>query len=142
MPDGPGSQAVGHFATASGGFTSALAEPWYDVPAAYSPAGRLHLRPREAVRWARLHAERDPTFLSEESWRWLHVPDKGQPWACGWMRHDSGLRWMRGSNWMWYAMAVFDPRDGRALFVAGNSDRVHDLDTLGPILGRVGFGIK
>lgn len=97
-----------------------------DNPAALGPAGRAHASFADMLRY--LAAHRDwPNFLRRESWDALHTPPFGGPYAMGWLVRDDGGLWHNGSNTLWYAEAMFNPRTGVTAFAATNDGRVGEV---------------
>ncbi|GAA5065318.1 beta-lactamase family protein [Roseibacterium beibuensis] len=115
-----GDQPLGHRAPLIGGLRAVPPGPRADNIAALGPAGRVHLSTADMLRYLAAHAQRDPMFLSAESWDKLHRAAGPGDYALGWAEVGGILR-HSGSNTMWFANARFDPARGCASFVAVNS---------------------
>ena len=93
-----------------------------DNPAAYGPAGRVHLALDEWGRFLRGHL-RDGTFLSAESRARLHKSD-ARGFAMGWFhRRDGDERRLvhTGSNTAWFAQATLVPERGVGVGIVCNA---------------------
>jgi CubicO group peptidase (beta-lactamase class C family) len=122
---GPGLEAI-----ANGQDTGALTPfppgPMADNPIVLGPAGRVHASFADTLRY--LCAHRDRTrFLSGESWRALHTPPFGGPYAMGWAVREGGALWHNGSNTLWYAEVLVDPARGIVSAAAANDGRVSEV---------------
>lgn len=93
-----------------------------DNPAVLGPAGRVHATFADTFKYLEAHRDRTP-FLRPESWKTLHEPPFGGPYAMGWQSEDGRL-WHNGSNTLWYAEVLVDPRRGVVAAAAVNDGRV------------------
>ncbi|MEQ8843467.1 MAG: serine hydrolase domain-containing protein [Phycisphaerales bacterium] len=110
-----------------------------DNPAAYGPAGTLHLSLDAWAKFCVLHVrgedlgegQRDALGLSREDYAELHRAQKGfaagwmvaqRPWATGETEADSGtVLTHAGSNTMWFAVAWLAPEKDWVLLGATNA---------------------
>jgi CubicO group peptidase (beta-lactamase class C family) len=90
-----------------------------DNPVALGPAGIVHARADDMLKYLGAHLERS-AFLKPESWDQLHTPPFGGDYAMGWVVRADGALWHNGSNTLWYAEMAFHRGKGRAAFAAAN----------------------
>lgn len=93
-----------------------------DNPAVLGPAGRVHATFDDAFKFLAVHRDRT-SFLRAESWRMLHTPPFGGPYAMGW-QSEEGRLWHNGSNTLWYAEVLVDQRRGIIAAAAVNDGRI------------------
>ncbi|MEX1025991.1 MAG: serine hydrolase domain-containing protein [Planctomycetota bacterium] len=120
-PDAFEDQPVGH--TAAG-----EPAPLVDNPAAYGPAGRVHLPLEEWARyvaWNLCGARDGAAPLSKRDFEALHVPALGGSYAAGWLRLERP--WSKGhvlhhngSNTVWMCAMWLAPAEGVAYIAATN----------------------
>ncbi len=123
-------QPVGHAAGLLGPRPFPPGEPITDNPAALGPAGRVHARFEDVLKFLAAHRDRTD-LLRPESWDILHTPPFGGDYAMGWVRRGDAL-WHNGSNTLWYAEVTFDPGRGVCAVAAANDGR---LATASPAVG-------
>jgi hypothetical protein len=97
-----------------------------DNPIVLGPAGRVHASFADTLRYLRAHRDRT-RFLSGESWRALHTPLFGGPYAMGWAVREGGALWHNGSNTLWSAEVLVDPARGIVSAAAANDGRVSEV---------------
>jgi CubicO group peptidase (beta-lactamase class C family) len=102
-----------------------------DNPAVLGPAGRVHAPLADVLRFAAAHRDR-AAFLRGESWDMLHTPPFGGDYALGLAVRPDGALWHNGSNTLWYAEILIDPRGGAVACAAANSG---DLAAAQPAVG-------
>ena len=137
-PGKPGAfdQPVGHAVTAAG-----VLEPFppggpiTDNPAVLGPAGRVHAPLSDVLAYLSAHCFRTP-FLRAESWQMLHTAPFGGDYALGWVRRGDAL-WHNGSNTLWYAEMLADPKRGVVAAVAANDGRI---GVMTPVVGKALVG--
>jgi CubicO group peptidase (beta-lactamase class C family) len=128
-PGTPGAydQPVGHAPNAAGALEAyPPGGPITDNPAALGPAGRVHANFEDVFKYLRAHCDLRSDFLNRESWRMLHTPPYGGPYAMGLSRQGNAL-WHNGSNTLWYAEVMFDAARGIVAAAAANDGRVADV---------------
>ncbi len=105
-------QPLGHRPGPDGGLLPAEVGPGKlsDNPVAIAPAGRVHMGLSNLVLYLNIHMQQPKTYLLPESWEILHTPPFGGNYAMGWVVNDAGQLWHNGSNTLWYAEVVIDPR--------------------------------
>ena len=102
-----------------------------DNPVALGPAGRVHMNLRDLTAYLRAHMQQLPTFLKPDSWKTLHTPPFDGDYAMGWVVRN-GTLWHNGSNTLWYAEMVVDPK---AITVAAVACNQGDLKQSQPGVG-------
>lgn len=133
-PGTPGAfdEPVGHAAGLLGLRAFPPGEPITDNPAVMGPAGRVHMRFEDMLRY--LSAHRDgAALLSAASWQTLHTPPFGGDYAMGWVKRGDVL-WHNGSNTLWYAEVMCDPAGGVAAVAAANDGRPSAAPAVGAAL--------
>ncbi|WP_051214059.1 serine hydrolase domain-containing protein [Maritalea myrionectae] len=108
-------------------------KPESDNSAIMGPAGIAHMSLQDLASYGQMHlaAERgESDYLSAETAKWLHtappqVSDDHPLYAAGWIwlsyRDDGGLSlFHNGSNTMWYAFLVNDPKTNASIAFATN----------------------
>lgn len=99
-----------------------------DNPVALGPAGRVHMNLRDLVAYLRAHGQQLATFLTPDSWKTLHTPPFGDDYAMGWVVRNGAL-WHNGSNTLWYAEMVVDPKTMTVAAVACNQGDLKQSQT-------------
>jgi CubicO group peptidase (beta-lactamase class C family) len=96
-----------------------------DNPVAFGPAGRVHISLPDWLTYLRAHSDRNPAFLSPESWKRLHTPPFTGNYALGWFAGSKGSLWHNGSNGAWYVEAMIERDSGTlAAFVSNDAVRM------------------
>lgn len=133
-PGTPGAfdEPVGHAASLLGLRAFPPGEPVTDNPAALGPAGRVHARFEDMLRYLCAHRDRT-NFLGTASWDRLHTPPFGGEYALGWVKRGNAL-WHNGSNTLWYAEVQVDPASGVAAVAATNDGRERASSAVGAAL--------
>jgi CubicO group peptidase (beta-lactamase class C family) len=121
---GPGATSPLAPYRASGGVT--------DNPAVLGPAGRVHMRLSEVLKYLAAHRDRSD-LLKPASWDRLHTPPFGGDYALGWVVRAPGVFWHNGSNTLWYAEVSFNTNSKVVAAAASNDGRT---DKAGPAVGR------
>ena len=98
-----------------------------DNPVALGPAGRVHMTLPDLVRYLNAHMQQSASFLKADSWKTLHTPPYEGNYAMGWMTNGAGQLWHNGSNTMWYAEVVVDPRRKIVAAAATNDGNLTDV---------------
>lgn len=93
---------------------------WNDNPTALGPAGRVHMSVGDMLAYLAAHRDQPEVYLKPDSWAKLHTPPFGGDYALGWMVKSDGTLWHNGSNTLWYAEALFNPKTGIAAAAAAN----------------------
>lgn len=86
------------------------------------PAGTVHMSLSDLVAFGYEHLIGESSggkLLSQDSYAILHR-EVLENYACGWVRDDSGACWHNGSNTMWYAYIMFEPRSRRVVAITAN----------------------
>jgi CubicO group peptidase (beta-lactamase class C family) len=99
-----------------------------DNPPAIGPGGTVHCSVGDWAKFVALHlrgASGKPKLLKAETFKKLHSPPEGSPYAMGWLVAPSPLGNgvalnHAGSNRMWYAVAWVLPDSDRAVLVMCN----------------------
>lgn len=133
-PGTPGAfdQPVGHAVTPVGALEPfPPGGPITDNPAVIGPAGRVHAPLGDLLAYLSAHCYRTP-FLRAESWQMLHTPPFGGTYAMGWERRGDAL-WHNGSNTLWYAEMLADPKRGVVAATAANDGRI---GVMTPFVGK------
>jgi CubicO group peptidase (beta-lactamase class C family) len=112
-PGHPGAidQPVGHARPVPGKALKAFppGSPITDNPPVLGPAGRVHMTLADVLRYLAAHRD-ESSLLSSASWRILHTPPFGGQYAMGWIVRKVGGLWHNGSNTLWYAEVLVDPK--------------------------------
>lgn len=99
-----------------------------DNPAAFGPAGRVHMTSADYARFLRVYLTRGEGFLQPATFDQLMtpLPGEGRPYAYGWGL-STDQAWARGpalghegSNTMWHAIARVAPARQVAVFAVSN----------------------
>lgn len=138
-PGTPGAydQPVGHAANAAGTLQAfPPGGPITDNPAVIGPAGRVHATLDDVLKYLSAHCFRTP-FLKPESWQMLHTAPFGGDYALGWERRGDAI-WHNGSNTLWYAEMLADPKRGVVSAAAANDGR---LGVMTPVVGKALTGV-
>ena len=136
-------QPRGHQGTSNDQLRPIPPTPVSDNPAFLGPAGTLHMRLDDLIRYAAVHLDGalgGATFLDSDLFGNLHVPLDGHAYASGWIRvppsEDGELAgpvlMHNGSNTLWYAIVMIAPGHRAAAAVTTNAG-VHNraaVDTL------------
>lgn len=133
-PGTPGAfdQPVGHAVTPVGALEPfPPGGPITDNPAVIGPAGRVHAPLGDLLAYLSAHCYRTP-FLRAESWQMLHTPPFGGTYAMGWERRGDAL-WHNGSNTLWYAEMLANPKRGVVAAAAANDGRI---GVMTPFVGK------
>ena len=114
-------QPVGHARDSSGEKRSArpLGQGVTDNPVVLSPAGRVHLSLRDLLTYLAAHRDRSD-LLRSATWKTLHTPVSGGESAMGWAVRPDGTLWHNGTNSLWYAEVMVDPKVGIAAAAVAN----------------------
>ena len=99
-----------------------------DNPPAIGPGGTVHCSVTDWAKFVGLHlrgARGDAKLLKPDSFKALHTPPEGNPYAMGWLVGPSPLGKgvalsHAGSNTMWYAVTWTLPENGLAVVVMCN----------------------
>ena len=99
-----------------------------DNPPAIGPGGTVHCSALDWAKFVGLHlrgARGEGKLLKPETFKKLHTPPEGSPYAMGWLVGRSPLGKgvalnHAGSNTMWYAVAWIVPESNRAVVVMCN----------------------
>jgi CubicO group peptidase (beta-lactamase class C family) len=122
-PGRPGAvdQPVGHARPAPGKALQVFppGSPITDNPPVLGPAGRVHMTLADVLRYLAAHRD-GGALLNSTSWRILHTPPFGGEYAMGWIVRKVGGLWHNGSNTLWYAEVLVDPRAGTVSAAATN----------------------
>lgn len=105
-----------------------------DNPAWIGPAGSVHMSLADLIRYgqAQMAACRGdaPDFLSQSACQIMQTPVEND-YGFGWVIKDDGRIWHNGSNTMWYAILMLDPKTDRVVAVTQNAIRRPDkIDAL------------
>lgn len=125
-----GAQPVGH----ASWFTQSITphppgERIADIPAAWAPAGSVHIAIADLITYLNAHRDRS-AFLNQDTWTTLHTPPFGGDYALGWYLRNGGL-WHNGTNSMWYAEALVDTAQRKSVVAVCNDGR---METVTPIV--------
>lgn len=99
-----------------------------DNPPAIGPGATVHCSVGDWAKFVTLHlrgARGEARLLKPETFKKLHTPPEGSPYAMGWLAGRSPLGKgvalnHAGSNTMWYAVASVMPEDNVAVIVLCN----------------------
>lgn len=128
-----GAQPVGHASWITQSITPRPpGEGFADIPAAWAPAGAVHVAMTDLLKFLNAHRDRAP-LLAPESWEMLHMPPFGGDYALGWYLRNGGL-WHNGTNSMWYAEVLVDTAQRKSVVAVCNDGR---LETVTPIVHAV-----
>jgi CubicO group peptidase (beta-lactamase class C family) len=102
--------------------------PDADNPAAYGPAGTVHMTLRDWARFVSAHLRGEngvDSILKAETFRKLHECPEFQTYALGWMREPrpwagGDALFHSGSNTLWYCVAWLAPAKDVAFLAATN----------------------
>ncbi len=115
---------------------------WHDNPAVMVPAGGVHMAPGDLTTYLRAHRDRVP-LLRPESWTQLHTPRFGSTSALGWIAGSDGSLWHNGSNTLWYAEVLIEPRSGLIVGHCGNDMALFSQPrALLPALRQAAMGLR
>jgi CubicO group peptidase (beta-lactamase class C family) len=103
-------------------------QPASDNPPAIGPGATVHCSVGDWAKFIALHlrgARGEPKLIKAESFKKLHTPPEGSPYAMGWLVGPSPLgRGVAlnhaGSNRMWFAVTWVLPADDLAVVVMCN----------------------
>ncbi len=114
-----------------------------DNPTALGPAGRVHMTVADMLTYLAAHRDRPESYLKSDSWTKLHTPPFGGDYALGWMVKGDGTVWHNGSNTLWYAEVVFNPKTGIVAAAAANDAALQTQMVVNKIIGEaVTAGLK
>lgn len=91
-----------------------------DNPVAMGPAGRVHMPLADMLVYLRAHRDRPARFLKPATWDKLHTPHFGDNYALGWFTRKDGRLWHGGSNTLWMAEVLVDPKTGSVSAACAN----------------------
>jgi CubicO group peptidase (beta-lactamase class C family) len=89
-----------------------------DNPAVMGPAGRVHARLTDVLKFLGVHRDRAPLLL-RSSWDRLHTPPFGGDYALGWYVRPEGL-WHSGTNTLWNAEVLIHRQQNLAAAICCN----------------------
>ena len=147
-PGTPGQldQPWGHWKQ-NGSLVSVPPGPGADSQRAVGPAGNVHLTMSDYAlfMFAHLEGERGiPGLVSADTYRFLHTPVNGHPYALGWRTNDDvaaangTLLFHLGTNLRWVASAGLIPGLNSGVLIvtnAGTDDAVDGADEMSDLLG-------
>ncbi|PXA85740.1 serine hydrolase [Caulobacter sp. D4A] len=105
-------QPIGHLVTNGKRVPHPPGGPDADNVAAMGPVGRVHMPMADMLVYLSAHRDRPTTFLKAATWDKLHTPPFGANDALGWFTSEDGRLFHTGSNTLWRAEVLVDPRAG------------------------------
>jgi CubicO group peptidase (beta-lactamase class C family) len=113
-PGSPGriDQPVGHLVTDGHRAPHPPGGPDDDNVVAMGPAGRVHMPLADMLTYLTAHRDRPARFLKPATWDKLHTPPFGGNYALGWFTSRDGRLLHGGSNTLWKAEVLVDPKAG------------------------------
>lgn len=139
--------------TGPGGWEGVPPGPLADNPPALGPAGTVHGRMIDLVRFARAHlrgARGEGGLVSPDTWTRMHTPPAASPgYALGWARTTRAwapgpIYFHHGSNGLWHASVWIAPEAGFGVVTvtnAGGEDGFRAADEAAGLLIRR-FGLR
>jgi CubicO group peptidase (beta-lactamase class C family) len=114
-----------------------------DNPTALGPAGRVHMSVGDMLTYLAAHRDQPESYLKSGSWAKLHTPPFGGDYALGWMVKGDGTLWHNGSNTLWYAEVLFNPKTGIVAAAAANDAALQTQMAVNKVIGEaVTAGLK
>jgi CubicO group peptidase (beta-lactamase class C family) len=91
-----------------------------DNVVAMGPAGRVHMPMADMLTYLAAHRDRPAKYLKPATWETLHTPHFGDSYALGWYVGKDGRLFHGGSNTLWVAMVIADPKTGVVSLACAN----------------------